>query len=56
MDGASHHTRAGVGLQLKAPIRERVEQVIRLNFPVCNNEIEYGAILVGVHLAQFVSS
>ena len=56
MDDASHHTGAGVGFQLKAPIRERVEQVIRLKFPVSNNEIEYEAILVGVHFAQFVSS
>ena len=56
MDGASRHTGVGVGLQLKAPIREKVEQAIRLDFPTSNNETEYEAILAGVDLAQFVSS
>ena len=46
----------GVGLQLKAPTRERVEQAIRLDFPVSNNETEYEAILAGIDLAQSVSS
>ena len=46
----------GVGLQLKAPIGERVEQVIRLDFPASNNETEFEAILVGIDLAQSLSS
>ena len=56
MDGVFHHTRADVGLQLKAPTGEVVEQTIRLDFPPSNNEIEYEAILVGINLAQSVSS
>ena len=56
MDGASWKTRAGVGLQLKAPIGEKIEQAIRLDFPASNNEVEYEAILVGIDLAIFVSS
>ena len=56
MDGTSRHMGVGVGLQLKAPIREKVQQDIRLDFPTSNNETEYEAILVGVDLAQFVSS
>ena len=55
MDGTSCQTGAGVGLQLKAPIGERVEQVIRLDFPTSNNEIGYEAILVGIDLTQSVS-
>ena len=55
MDGASRQTRAGVGLQLKAPIGERVKQVIRLEFPASNNETEYEAILARIDLSQSVS-
>ena len=47
---------ARVGLQLKAPTGERVEQAIRLYFPVSNNETEYEAILTGIDLTQSVSS
>ena len=55
MDGASRQTRVGVGLTLKAPIGERIEQVIRLGFPASNNEMEYEAILAGIDLAISVS-
>ena len=56
MDNVSRHTGAGVNLQLKAPIKERVEQVIRLDSSTSNKEIEYEAILAGVDLTQSVSS
>ena len=56
VDGASSQTRAGVGLQLKAPIGERIEHAILLGFLVSNNETEYEAILVGVDLAKSISS
>ena len=56
MDDASRKTGAGVGLQLRASIRERIEHAIRLGFPASNNETKYEAILVGVDLAKFVSS
>ena len=56
MDNASRHTRVDVGLQLKAPIGEVIEQAIRLDFPVSNNKTEYEAILAGIYLAQSVSS
>ena len=46
MDGASHQTGAGVGLQLKAPTRERIEQAIWLGFPASNNETKYEAIII----------
>ena len=56
MDGASHQTRVGDNLQLKAPLGERVEQAIQLDFPVSNNETEYEAILARIDLIQSVSS
>ena len=56
MDGASCQTGAGVDLQLRAPNGERIEQAIRLDFPVSNNETEYKAILAGVDLTKSVSS
>ena len=56
MDGASHQTGAGVGLQLKAPTRERIEQAIWLGFLASNNETKYEAILARVDLTKSVSS
>ena len=47
---------AGVGLQLKAPTGERIEQTIRLDFASSNNETKYEAILTGVDLGKSVSS
>ena len=56
VDGASRQTRAVVGLQLKAPTGEMIEQAIRLDFPASNNETEYEVILVGINLATSISS
>ena len=55
MDDSSRQTGARVGMQLKAPTGEKIEQAIRLDFPVSNNETEYEAILAGVNLAKSVS-
>ena len=55
MDGASRQMGANVSLQLKAPTRERIEQAIRLDFPVSNNEAKYEAILAGIDLTISVS-
>ena len=51
VDRASHSSGSGVGLLLKAPTGERLEQSIRLDFPASNNEAEYEAILSGLGLA-----
>ena len=45
-----------LGLQLKAPIGEIIEQAIRLDFPDSNNEAEYEAIIAGIDLVISVSS
>ena len=42
-----------VRLQLKAPIEERMEQAIKLDFPASNNETEYEAILDEIDLCIF---
>ena len=41
VDGAFRKLGAGIGLQLTSPIRERIEQVVRLGFNATNNESEY---------------
>ncbi|RVW27407.1 hypothetical protein VitviT2T_023060 [Vitis vinifera] len=51
VDGASRSSGSGVGLLLKAPTGEQLEQSIRLDFPASNNEAEYEAILSGLDLA-----
>ena len=56
MDGPSRQTGAGVGLQLKAPTGEMVEQAIQLDFLTSNNGTKNEAILAGIVLTQSVSS
>ena len=51
VDGASRQTGAGIDLQLKSPVEERIEQAIRLGFSASNNESEYEVILAGIELA-----
>ena len=56
MDGASWQTGAGIGLQLKSPGGDTIEQAIRLGFNASNNELEYEAMLVGIELAAAIST
>ena len=56
MNGTSRQAGAGVGLRLKAPTGERIEQAIRLDFPTSNNEVECEAILFSIDLAISVTS
>ena len=56
VDGASRQIRAGIGLQLKSPTGEKIEQAIRLGFNASNNESEYEAILAGIELAATMST
>ena len=55
VDGASRQTGAGVGLQIKVLTREKIEQVIWLDFPTSNNEIEYEEILAGIDFLESIS-
>ena len=56
VDNASRQIGVGVGLQLKAPTGERIEQVIWFGFLMFNNETKYEAILARVDLAKSISS
>ena len=56
IDGAFRQTETGVGLQLKSPSGDKIEQAIRLGFSAFNNESEYDAILAGLELATALSS
>ena len=55
VDEASLQTGVGIGLQLKSPTGEMIEQAIRLAFNASNNESEYETILVGIELEATVS-
>ena len=56
IDKASRQTGASIGLQLKSPFGEKIEQAIRLGFKASNNESEYEVILAGIELATTVSA
>ena len=56
VDGVSRQTEAKIGLQLKSPTWEKIEQAIYLGFNTSNNESEYETILVGIELAATVSA
>ena len=56
VDKASRQTGVGIGLLLKSPTGEIIEQAIRLGFNASNNESEYEALLSGIELATDVSS
>ena len=56
VDGASQQTGADIGLQLKSPSGDKIEQAIQLSFNASNNESEYEAILAGIELAAAISA
>ena len=56
MDRASRQTGADIGLQLKSPSGDKIEQDIRLGFCTSNNESKYEAILAGIELATALSA
>ena len=46
----------GIGLQLRSPSGDKIEQAIRLRFGASNNESEYEAILAELELATTFSA
>ena len=56
MDGASLQTGVGIGLQLKPPSGDKIEQAIWLGFSASNNELEYESILARIELAVAISA
>lgn len=54
MDGTTNEEGCGVGLILMSPELEHIpmEYIIHLSFKATNNEAEYEALLVGLHLTK----
>ncbi|XP_010513400.1 PREDICTED: uncharacterized protein LOC104789393 [Camelina sativa] len=52
VDGSSTNQGSGVGIILRSPTGEILEQALKLNFKASNNETEYEAVLAGLRLAQ----
>ena len=42
----------GAGIVLQSPEGDRVECMVRLDFPTTNNEVEYEALVAGLNLAK----
>ncbi|XP_024009949.1 uncharacterized protein LOC112085152 [Eutrema salsugineum] len=55
-DGSSSHKGSGVGIRLKSPEGEVIEQSFRLGFPASNNEAEYEALIAGLRLAKGIGA
>lgn len=51
-DGSSNRRAGGAGIVLLSPKGDRVECMVRLDFPTTNNEAEYEALVVGLDLAK----
>ena len=56
INGAFRQSGVGIGLQLRTPSGEKIEQEIWLGFSASNNESEYEAILTELELAAALSA
>ena len=51
-DGSSNQRSGGVGVVIQTPEGDKIECMIRLDFPTTNNEAEYEALVAGLDLAK----
>ena len=51
-DGSSNQCAGGAGVVIQTPEGDKIECMIRLDFPTTNNEAEYEALVVGLDLAK----
>ena len=51
-DGSSNQRSGGAGVVIQTPERDKIECMIRLDFPTTNNEAEYEALVAGLDLAR----
>ena len=51
-DRSSNQHVGGAGVVIQTPERDKIECIIRLDFPTTNNEAEYEALVVGLDLAK----
>ena len=52
MDGSSNQHTGGAGVVIQTPKGDKIECMIRLDFPTTNNEAEYEALVAGLDLAK----
>ena len=52
IDGSATKKVGGAGVVLISLKKETLKYVVRLQFPVTNNEVEYEALLTGLSLAK----
>ena len=55
-DGSSNQRSGGAGVVIQTPEGDKIECMIRLDFPTTNNEAEYEALVVGLDLARDVGA
>ena len=51
-DGSSNRQADEAGIVLLSPEGDKIECMVRLDFPTTNNEAEYEALVVGLDLAK----
>ena len=51
-DGSSNKRARGAGTVIQTPEGDKIECMIRLDFPTTNNEAEYEALVAGLDLAK----
>ena len=56
MDRSSNRQVEGAGVVIQTPEGDKIECMIRLDFPTTNNEAEYKALVVGLDLAKAVGA
>ena len=52
MDGSSNQRLGGADVVIQTPEGDKIECMIRLDFPTTNNEAEYEALVTGLDLAR----
>ena len=52
MDGSSNWHVGGAGVVIRTPEGDKIECMIRLDFPTTNNEAEYEALVAGLNLVK----
>ena len=51
-DGSSNRRAGGANVVIQTPKGDKIQCMIRLDFPTTNNEAEYEALVVGLDLAK----
>ena len=55
-EGSSNQCSGGASVVIQTPEGDKIECMIRLDFPITNNKAEYGALVAGLDLARAVGA